>query len=219
MQIDKPEGGELLFGSTTARALFVEPAAPAAAEPSQSRGRMLPRPTRSLMSGRRRDAVGVVLIGGATLAAALIGHTVVNRTAKLWYRTLKKPSWTPPDQAFGVVWPVLYALSAVSAWRIWRSPPSRERSAALGFWVSQMATNAAWTLIFFGRKKPVSALADLKANLASAVGYALAAGKVDRTAGLLMVPYVGWVTFAGSINTSIVRHNASGVFARLGFRG
>jgi|GEM_PF-49241 len=225
MQIDKPDADEPLASHTTkARELFVEPAAPLPPEPpqplfDQTSGAM-PRVTERRAGSRvhPRSLLGMALIGGATLGAMLLGRSVMKRRTRLWYRTLNKPSWTPPQKTFGLVWPVLYALSAASAWRIWRSSPSKERSAALGLWASQIATNAAWTPLFFGQKKPAMALVDLKANLGSAAGYALAAGKIDRTAGLLMLPYLAWVTFAGTINSSVARHNASGQFARLGFR-
>lgn len=226
MQIDKPDGDDQPFAShtTTARELFVEPAAPLPPEPPQP---LFDRTSGAMprMSERRglrihpRSLLGIALIGGATIGAMLLGRAAMKRGTKVWYRTLKKPSWTPPDKSFGIVWPILYAMSAASAWRVWRSPPSKERTAALGLWASQIATNAAWTPLFFGKKRPAAALADLKGTLGSAAGYALAAGKIDRTAGLLMLPYLGWVTFAGSLNSSIVRHNGSGPFARLGFRG
>ncbi|MBX3214474.1 MAG: tryptophan-rich sensory protein [Labilithrix sp.] len=154
-----------------------------------------------------RSLLGVALIGGATLTALLLGRVAMKRGPKRWYRSLAKPSWTPPERVFGLVWPLLYSLSAASAWRVWRAPPSKQRSAALGIWVTQIATNAAWSPLFFGKRKPAAALADLSANLGSAAGYALAARKVDGTAGLLMLPYVAWVTFAGTINASVVRHN------------
>ena len=225
MQIDKPDGDEPFASHTvTARELFVEPASPLPPEPPQPlfgrTGGTMPHVSggRSRSRIHPRSLLGMAVIGGATIGAMLIGRAVMKRSTKVWYRTLKKPSWTPPDKTFGLVWPVLYSLSAVSAYRIWRSPPSKERTTALGLWASQIATNAAWTSLFFGKKRPVAALTDLKANLGAAAGYALAAGKIDRTAGLLMLPYLGWVTFAGSINSSIVRHNASGPFARLGFR-
>jgi tryptophan-rich sensory protein len=229
MQIDKPEGDEPFASpsrshSVTARELFVEPASPLPPEPpqalfNQTRGNM-PRASelRSRLGVHPRSLLGMALIGGATIGALLLGRSVMKRSTRVWYRTLKKPSWTPPSKAFGIVWPVLYALSGVSAWRVWRSSPSKERTAALGLWASSIATNAAWTPLFFGKKKPAAALVDLKANLGSAAGYALAAGKIDRTAGLLMLPYLAWVTFAGTINSSVVQHNASGPFARLGFR-
>jgi translocator protein len=164
---------------------------------------------------RGRLLLGLAVIGGLTVAAALVGHVVTKRSTKAWYRTLKKPSWTPPDVAFGLVWPVLYTLSVLSAYRIWRSPPSRERSLALGLWGAQIATNAAWFPLFFKKKKPKAALVDLEANLGSTTAYALAAGKIDKTAGLLMAPYLAWVTYAGTIDKSVARHNSHGLFARL----
>jgi hypothetical protein len=30
------------------------------------------------------------------------------------------PTWAPPQDAFGLVWPVLYVLIAAAAWRVWR---------------------------------------------------------------------------------------------------
>ena len=155
-----------------------------------------------------RSLLGITLIGGATIAAALLGRVVVKQASRRWYRRLEKPSWTPPEKAFALVWPMLYTMSAASAWRVWRSPPSKVRSVALGMWAVQIMTNAAWVPIFFGKKKPGLALVDLEANLGSAAGYAFAASKVDKAAGVLMVPYVGWVVFLGMINASVARHNA-----------
>lgn len=165
---------------------------------------------------RTSSVLGLLLIGGATLISALGGRALMKPRTKAWYRTLKKPSWTPPDATFGIVWPVLYGLSAYSAWRIWRSPESKARSHALALWGTQMATNAAWTPLFFGRKQPKAALVDIGGNVVAGASYALQAGKIDRTAGLLMLPYVAWVGFASSLNASVVRHNGSGLLARLG---
>lgn len=164
---------------------------------------------------RGGSLLGLVVIGGLTIAAALIGRTVVKRSTKAWYHTLKKPSWTAPDVAFRIVWPILYTLSAVSAWRIWRSPPSRARLLALGLWGAQIATNAAWAPLFFGKKRPRAALVDLEATLGSSAAYAIAARKIDKTACLLMAPYLAWVTYAGAINRSVAGHNSHGLFARL----
>jgi tryptophan-rich sensory protein len=215
MPIDEPGGDELRRASNIEQTLG-EASAPLPPEPSQpllDEGEDVVAVERATVVKRRlavdpRSLVGVVLIGGTTIAAALLGHAALKPKSKRWYRSLEKPSWTPPEKAFGLVWPFLYSLSAVSAWRVWRSPRSRERSVALGIWAAQMATNAVWTTIFFRKKRPVLALVDLQANLAAAAGYSLAASKVDRAAGLLMIPYVAWVAFAGTINSSVVRRNA-----------
>lgn len=200
-RVDEPVANEPIARETIAAETRIacEPSEAEDVEPP-ARRRPLRVPPRSLL--------GAALIGGATLTALLLGRVAMKRGPKRWYRSLAKPPWTPPERVFGLVWPLLYTLSAASAWRVWRAPPSKKRSAALGMWATQMATNAAWSPLFFGRRRPAAALADLSANLGSAAGYALAARKVDGTAGLLMLPYVAWVTFAGTINASVVRHNA-----------
>lgn len=168
---------------------------------------------------RMRSLLGLSLLGGATIVAFLLGRAEMTRSTRLWYRTLKKPSWTPPETAFGIVWPVLYVMTALSGWRVWRAAASRRRSIALGLWAAHMVTNGAWTPIFFGKKEPALALLDIGGNLASAAAYSRVAGKIDKVAGWMMVPYVAWVAFASTINGSIVRHNANGPFARMKIAG
>lgn len=184
-------------------AVVGEPA-PAEAIPMPLGGELVPTRARRL---HPRSLLGMALIGGATIAAALLGRAAIDPKSRRWYRRLSKPSWTPPDKAFALVWPVLYSLSAVSAWRVWRSPPTKLRTTALGMWAAQVATSGAWPRTFFGKRRPGLALVDAEANVGAAAAYALAAGKIDRAAGLLVLPYIGWVTFAGALNASLVRRN------------
>lgn len=124
-----------------------------------------------------------------------------------WYRSLRKPPFQPPASLFGPVWTGLYATIAVSGWRVWRAPSSPERTRALALWGAQMATNAAWTPLFFGARWTALALADLTAQLTSTVAYTATAARVDRPAAAMMAPYLGWSAFAGALNAEIVRRN------------
>jgi len=143
---------------------------------------------------------------GAVAAAALVGG-VTQKGSRGWYRTLRKPAFTPPDWIFGPVWTGLYVLMAGSAWRVWRQPPSPARSRALALWGVQLAANAAWTPIFFGARRPAWALADL-ALLAVGLGaYINEARKVDRASAWMMAPYAAWSSFAAALNEEIVRLN------------
>ena len=65
----------------------------------------------------------------------------------------RKPSWTPPSQAFGPVWTVLYAQMAYSAQRVARTSDPRRRR-ALALWWLQLGLNAAWTPIFLAPAEP-----------------------------------------------------------------
>ena len=121
--------------------------------------------------------------------------------------SLDKPSFTPPDAVFPVVWTTLYAAIAWSGWRIWTAAPSRERNAALRLWVSQLAANAQWSKLFFGERRPTLALADVLALEGTIFSYIAAARKVDRGAANAFIPYAAWVAFATVLNAEILRRN------------
>ncbi len=158
-----------------------------------------------------RSKLGLGVFAAASAAAAALGGMVGRkRSNKTWYRLLRKPSFTPPDATFGVVWPGLYALGSWSARRIARSPDSSARTTALGLWGAQIACNAAWTPTFFGAHRPRLALAILLANAATLGGYAYFAGKIDPVAAVAVLPNLAWLGFAGALNASVVAKNASG---------
>jgi len=146
--------------------------------------------------------------GLATAGAAWYGSRYSrNGNRDSWYRSLDKPSFTPPDAVFPVVWTTLYALMAWSGWRVWSAAPSRQRDAALRLWISQLAANARWSRLFFGKHSPRLALADVLALESMVISYIAAARKVDRAAGNAFIPYGAWVAFATVLNAEIVRRN------------
>ena len=160
---------------------------------------------------RKRSAlVGLGLASLCYGVAALGSLTMRGRGApdRWWFRSLRKSRAEPPRWVFGPVWTALYAKIAYSAWRVWRSSPSPGRSRALALWGAQLALNGAWTPLFFGARRPRLALADLAALDATATAYTATAARVDRTAALAFVPYLGWLGFATYLNGYIVARNA-----------
>lgn len=155
---------------------------------------------------KRSSWLALAGFAGAVAASALVGG-LTQKNSRSWYRTLRKPSFNPPDWIFGPVWTGLYALMAGSAYRVWKTPPSPERSRALGWWGAQLAANAAWTPLFFGAKRPAWALVDLALLLGGIGAYVNAARKVDRPAAWMMAPYAAWSGFASLLNEEIVRLN------------
>src|SRR5690348_12584633 len=67
-----------------------------------------------------------------------------------WFDALEKPSFMPPGWAFGVVWPILYALIGIAVAMVLAQPPSPRRKPALILFFVQLALNFAWSPIFFG---------------------------------------------------------------------
>lgn len=138
------------------------------------------------------------------LAAAAFGGAVTRPALGGWYRQLSKPAWTPPDKVFGPVWTLLYLLMAVAGWRLWLLEPS---GPAVQLWGLQLVLNALWSYFFFALRSPGLALADIAAlwlSLAALIALAL---PLDRTAALLLAPYLAWVSFAAALNLAIWRRN------------
>jgi benzodiazapine receptor len=158
-------------------------------------------------SSGARSRFGLLRFLGATAAVAIVGARITRRGRGAWYRLLRKPSFNPPARAFGPVWTALYGLMSWSAYRIWRLPDSPERTRALRIWKAQLAFNGLWTPLFFGKHAPRAALLDLAALTTAIVSYIKIAAKLDRLAGVLMAPYLGWVGFAGILNGAIIRRN------------
>jgi tryptophan-rich sensory protein len=159
----------------------------------------------------RKPAAPLALLGfsAAVAAAAWFGSRSGPQKpdTRLWFNSLRKPSWNPPDLAFPIVWTGLYSLMAVSGARTWSAPPSCRRSRSLALWSAQLLANAAWTRLFFGRRQPRQALADVVLLEALILAYIADAREIDPTAAACFLPYAAWVAFATALNAEIVRLN------------
>jgi tryptophan-rich sensory protein len=125
-----------------------------------------------------------------------------------WYAALHKPSWNPPPWIFGPVWTLLYVLMAVAAWLVWREGGWKTQRLPLGLFLVQWLLNALWTPLFFGLHRSGLASAEIVIFwlvLAATIG---SFWRVRKAAGLLLVPYLAWVTFAAALNFTIWRLNA-----------
>jgi benzodiazapine receptor len=121
-----------------------------------------------------------------------------------WYAGIRKPSWTPPNRLFAPVWTLLYAMMAVAAWLVWRQTGP---SGAVGLFVLQLALNGVWSWLFFGLHRPGLAFADIVALWLAILATLVTFWNVRALAGLLLAPYLAWVTFATALNAALWRLN------------
>ncbi len=139
-----------------------------------------------------------------TFAAAAIGSQAGPGD---WYASLQKPTWNPPNWLFGPVWSFLYASMAIAAWRIWRKGGWSKQGGPLGLYCLQLLFNAAWSLIFFGLKRPDLAFAEITV-LWFLIGLTMGwFYQIDRWSGVLFLPYFAWVSFAGFLNFTLWQLN------------
>ena len=154
--------------------------------------------------------VAIELLGGASGWLSNSGYE------NGWFAALDKPSFMPPGWAFGVVWPILYALLGIALAMILAEPPSDRRRMALILFFIQLALNFLWSPIFFAGHDIT--LGKWVIFLMAAVAAAAARQflKLRKGAGLLMIPYLAWLVFAATLNATIEALNPGAGASLLG---
>jgi tryptophan-rich sensory protein len=148
----------------------------------------------------------LALLGLATAAAAIAGASASVQSA-VFYQQLSKPSWAPPAQVFGPVWSVLYVLMAVAAWmvvRAWGWPRARP---AMALYILQLVFNGLWTWLFFRWRLGGLAFLEILVLWTLLLLIVTIFFRVRRLAGVLMLPYLAWVTLAAALTYAVWRRN------------
>jgi tryptophan-rich sensory protein len=133
-----------------------------------------------------------------------------------WFDALRKPSFMPPGAAFGIVWPILYALLGIALAMALAEPPSERRRTGLILFFIQLALNFAWSPIFFAAHDITLAKWVIFVMAAVAAAAARQFLKLRKTAGLLMIPYLAWLVFAATLNATIEALNPGAGTSLLG---
>ena len=158
------------------------------------------------MRQRSRTIAGLIAWLLVSFAAAAIGGAA-SVHAGPFYAQLVRPEWAPPSSIFGPVWTALYTLMAVAAWLVWRREGPRWRKVALTLFLAQLAFNALWSWLFFAWHHGALAFADIILLWVLIAATIVAFWRISRAAGVLMVPYLLWVTFAAALNYKVWQLN------------
>ncbi len=159
------------------------------------------------MDVKRSSAMRSVF-AGVTASAALVGRSSMRRgDADEWYAGLRKPEFAPRMSLFRPAWSGLYALIALSGYRVWRERRSPARRRALALWSAQILLNAAWYPLIYRRRSLFAGLVEALALAGTTVAYTAVARRVDRPAAILMLPYIGWLGYVGLVNEELWRRN------------
>lgn len=123
-----------------------------------------------------------------------------------WYAALKKPSWTPPNWAFPVVWTTLFLMMSIAGFLIfqtagWSAWP------ALALFAAHLVVNAVWSWIFFGLKRLDWAMAEVLVLWAAIAALIALFAPINTVAALLLAPYLLWVTIAAFLNFRLLQLN------------
>lgn len=149
----------------------------------------------------RLPSLAVIVV--LCFAVAALNGAVTATSVNGWYRALEKPPFNPPDWVFAPAWNMLFLLMSLAAWRVWTRAPAGARGRALGLFAAQLAANLLWSVLFFGLQAPGWALAELSLLFVLVAWTATAFWRLDRPAGVLLLPYLGWIGFAFALNASL----------------
>lgn len=139
------------------------------------------------------------------LAVGYISSIVTRENIPTWYADLNKPFFNPPNWIFAPVWTILYIMMGVAGGMIWNRMETDEENVkkAFKFFILQLALNALWSYLFFGLQNPLLALIEIILLWLLIFETYNQFKKIDKVAGMLLVPYLAWVSFATVLNGSI----------------
>ena len=133
--------------------------------------------------------------------AGVIGGFFTASSVNTWYASLTKPSFNPPNWLFSPVWITLYVLMGVALFLVWRQGLRTEGvQNALYIFGVQLILNALWSIVFFGLKMPLAGFIVIVILWGFILIALMKFRKISKLAGILLVPYLLWVSFAGVLN-------------------
>ena len=134
------------------------------------------------------------------ILALIIGSLASSNTADdVWYQALIKSPLNPPGYVFGIVWPILYLLMSISAFRTFNETKN--------LFLIQLLFNALWSWLFFAFQMPFVALLNIWLLIYLNIKINLKMFYQDKLSGLLFIPYILWLFFASYLNLFIVLNN------------
>ena len=157
------------------------------------------------------NVVRVFVRFAVPLLAGWLGSLATRPAIAGWYAGLNKPVFNPPGWLFGPAWTVLYILMGLAAYLVWsRGLATPGVKPALAMFLVQLALNVAWSFLFFAARSPLAGFVEIIVLWVAILVTMVLFFRVSPVAGWLMVPYLGWVSFATVLNGAIMLLNRKG---------
>jgi translocator protein len=145
-------------------------------------------------------AASIILV----FIAAGIGSVTTTSEITNWYAYLPKPTWTPPNWVFGPVWTTLYILMGIALFLVWREGlDRRDVKFALLIFAVQLVLNILWSVVFFGLHSLLGGFIVIILLWIAILANIIAFYMISKPAGLILIPYIVWVSIASYLNYSV----------------
>ncbi|MCX7732701.1 MAG: tryptophan-rich sensory protein [candidate division WOR-3 bacterium] len=152
----------------------------------------------------RRNLLKPVASIAVPLIIGFLGSMFTRQSVGNWFVTLKKPVFAPPNWLFAPAWALLYIMMGIAFYLIWQQGYSVKLRWALVVYGLQLILNLLWSLFFFGLRSPLLGLVDIVLLWILVIINTILFYHLRHAAGLLLIPYILWLTFALLLNLSIV---------------
>ncbi len=137
-------------------------------------------------------------------SAGVLGALFTTPSITTWYNFLNQPALRPPNWLFGPVWTILYTLMGISLYWIWsKNTKKKEIGGALQLFTVQLIFNVTWSMIFFSLHDLSLSLLNIAALWILIIVVIIKFYRIDKKAGLILLPYLVWVSFASYLNYAI----------------
>ena len=123
---------------------------------------------------------------------------LIFRSDQVFYKSLNKPFFAPPGWLFGVIWPILYILIAISIYKV-----NDKNKDYLRVLIINYFTNQIFSFFFFTIKSPFIAMIDTIIILISSLYLYLESKKDNKLSANLLIPYILWNIFASILIISV----------------
>lgn len=137
------------------------------------------------------------------LIVGLLGSIFTSSSVDNWYISLNKPSFNPPSYLFAPVWTVLFVLIGISFYFVWSKDFGSNKLLTLGIYGLDLLLNLCWSVLFFGLRNPFLAFVEIIILWFIILINIIVFYRISKTSGLMLIPYLLWVSFASILNYSI----------------
>ncbi|MBC7565769.1 MAG: tryptophan-rich sensory protein [Pedobacter sp.] len=142
------------------------------------------------------------------MSIGALGSLLTQKSVQTWYLTINKPSFTPPNWAFPTVWTTLFVLIGIASYLVWQRRKQVDHLPRIvAIYAIQLLLNLMWSFFFFYAHQIDAAFYEILALLAMIGINGVSFYKIDKTAGLLFIPYFLWVSYATFLTYTIMRMN------------
>ena len=153
---------------------------------------------------KKKGIFSLVLWYIPALIVQYFAATVTMDNLDPWYTNLTKAAWNPPTWVYGPVWTLLYVLMAIAVWKVYTTEGyKKEKTLAYVLYIAQLLVNGFWSLLFFGWKYYGWSALEIFLTIAVVAWTTIHYYRINKSAGIILLPYLAWLIFASTLNIAI----------------